>query len=284
MEEHVNAENENNDSSSSDSVPTNGKPSNQGSKPTEQLPSDRMPVENQLKVRAAVGIAANTKQGPVSNEEAGDIIALKAPTVVVTNAFFVDLGLISRSGPGQFNVSDIVREYQQAVEWEQDDPAHKLVSAFKDRWFSHALLSRLKMRDNLSEKQAISAMAEACKAGPKYESQLRNLLKFMELVGLVRVDGGLVSLGPTGSTKRIEDKKHGGDSAGDTGRGNPPPPPPPPSAGTIPADAPFLFLDPSRTKKLTLVLDAGDASLTKSEKERIKQWIDLVFFTTDAEG
>jgi hypothetical protein len=47
----------------------------------------------------------------------------------------------------------------------------------------------------------------------------------------------------------------------------------------IPVDAPFIYVDPAKTKKVVLI--APSASVTQKEFERIKAWFELQFFVED---
>src|SRR5690349_8789461 len=100
------------------------------SKPTHTLPSDRLSCEKQLEALRAFVAAFDAKGGPVTNEEAGAIISMSGLTVVVTNAFFAELGLLGRADAGQFTPGELAKEYQAAYVWKADTAATKLAPAF----------------------------------------------------------------------------------------------------------------------------------------------------------
>ena len=52
-----------------------------------------------------------------------------------------------------------------------------------------------------------------------------------------------------------------------------------PPAEIIPPDAPFIYIDPEKKKKVILVTPTS--SVTKKEFDRIKAWFDLQFFIAD---
>jgi hypothetical protein len=197
---------------------------------------------------------------------------MSGQTVVVTNAFFTDIGLLLRADSGKFNPGQAARDYQAAYDWDSNTAGAKLAPAFRDTWFAKALLPRLKMR-SFTKSEALAFLSEACKASPEYQSRLELILAFLNATGLLSLTGDEVKAGSGGG---------GGPSGGGpSGGGNDEPPKPPPvtSGEIIPPDAPFIYIDPEKKKKVVLV--APDSSVTQKQFNRIKAWFDLQFFITD---
>ena len=244
------------------------------SKPTQVLPSDRLTTEKQLEALRAFVVASEAENGPVTNEQAGKIIARSGLTVVVTNAFFTDIGLLIRSDSGRFTPGQPAKEYQAAYDWDANTAGAKLAPAFRDTWFAKALTPRLKMR-TLTKNEALAFLAEACKASPEYQSRLVMLLEFLNAAGVLSLAGDEIKAATGGPV--------GGSTAGGGGGDDRlPPPPPTPPAQIIPADAPFIYIDPQKTKKVVLVTPTS--AVTQKEFDRIKSWIELQFFITDEGG
>lgn len=242
------------------------------SKPTQVLPSDRVAVDKQLEALRAFVVASDAAGGPVTNDQAGEIINMSGLTVIVTNAFFTDVGLLGRSDTGKFTPTQFAKEYQAAFAWDAHTAGRKLAPAFRETWFAKALTPRLKMR-TLTKNEALALLAEACKANPEYQSRLSMLLEFLNTAGVISVAGDEIRGGSGGSSESS------GGSKGSSGGGEDDPPPPPnkpPVGDTIPADAPFIYIDPEKTKKVVLI--APGWSVTQKEYERIKAWFELQFF------
>ena len=245
------------------------------SKPTHTLPSDRLSCEKQLEALRAFVAASDAKGGPVTNEEAGAVVSMSGMTVVVTNAFFVDVGLLVRSDAGQFTPGQFAKDYQAAYVWDANIAGAKLAPAFRDLWFAKALTPRLQMRP-LTKNEAIAVLAEACKASPEYQERLSMILDFLNSSGVIALAGDEVRLGSSPTSGNISPNKGGG--GGDEGGNGKRPPP----ADVIPPDAPFIYIDPAKKKKVVLL--APDSSVTQKEFARIKAWFDLQFFITDEKG
>ena len=237
------------------------------SKPVKVLPSDRLSLEKQLEVLRAFVVASEAESGaPVTNEQAGKIIGMAAMTVVVVNAFFKDIGLLSRTDSGLFSPSQAAKDYQAAYEWDKTKAGLKLATAFEDKWFAQILTPRLKMR-SLKKADALAVLAEASKCSPEYQPQLEMILNFLSVAGIVSFDGDEIrAAGDVGDRK--QERKNGG--------GSDDPPPPPPKEGIIPDGSPFTYLDPKRQKKVTIVTD--HFVLDKAEMDRLIAWIGLTFF------
>lgn len=245
------------------------------SKPTQVLPSDRLTTDKQLEALRAFVVASEAEGGAVTNDQAGKIVAMSGQTVVVTNAFFTDIGLLIRADSGRFTPSQAAKEYQAAYAWDPSTAGAKLAPAFRDTWFTKALLPRLKMRA-FTKTEAMAFLAEACKASPEYQWRLGMILEFLNAAGLLALAGDEVKAGSGSSVSGPT----GGGTGG--GGGEPPKPPAPPVGEVIPPDAPFIYIDPEKTKKVVLV--APDSSVTQKEFDRIKAWFDLQFFVKDDKG
>lgn len=238
-------------------------------KPTEVLPSDRLAIDKQIDAIRAYAAAVESTGGPVDNKQAASILNLSENSIVVTNPFFVDVGILTRVGNGLFDVTQPVKDYVQALEWGQENPGRKLKSLFTPKWFTKTLLPRLKFKE-MTTQDAVHALSEACGASKAYKTHLERVLFFMEFAGLCRIEGQMIFAVTDGDPVEAAPPLH-----------NLAPPPPVreiPVGDHIPTDAPFLFLDKKRERKVTLI--APD-SLTSSEVNKIKSWLELVLYVEE---
>ena len=236
-------------------------------KPKHTLPSDRLTSERQVEALKAYASQAMVHEGRVTNKQAGDTINLSESTIVVTNAWFTDVGFLERLGNGVFRASDALLKFGHAVEFGSPTAGHALKPLLEGKWFAKALLPYLSMRD-VNRVEAVRILAEACGASKQFEEQLGVLLDFMVYAGLVDEMGGNIRKATTGVFP----------AGGNNSSGAVDLPPVDNSRASdlaIPADAPFMFLDRERKRKVTLV--APD-SLSKAEVEKIKAWLELVLY------
>lgn len=255
------------ESPASEEEPINS-PTSKGVKPSEVLPSDRLALDKHFESITAFVAASESVGGAVTNKQAADVLGIAEASIVVVNSFFTEVGILTRVGAGKFEVSSYAAEYARAVQWGREDAGHKLRPLFENRWFAKTLLPRLRMRPLVID-DAVAALAEACRGTKEYRISLERLLQYMSFVGLCRIDGNTVYPSAENARKPDEDE-----------RKQPPPPPAllEPQGPIIPEDAPFMFLDRKRERKVTLI--APD-SLSLAEVNKIKAWLELVLFVED---
>ncbi len=237
-------------------------------KPTQTLPSDRLGLQRWKDIIKAYVVSVESHGGPVDNKEAAKVLAMSDSSIVVTNAFFCDVGIIIRTSSGRLDVSQEAKNYVQALSWNSDVAGHKLKSLFVDKWFSKALLPLLRIR-SYSMEEACGVIAEAAGGvGPEYKASLQRIIHFLDFVGLCKLEGDTVSEivgGPPGKEDEPAGVKPGGD----------PHVPPADPDKVIPDDAPYLFLDRDRTRKVVLI---GPHDLDQKDVERIYQWMKMTYF------
>lgn len=234
--------------------------------PNEIVPTDRMAPEKYLEVLRAFSAASDSSNGPVDNKTVGSLIGLAESTVLNSNAWLCEIGALVRAGNALFNVSLAARDYAQAYEWKAPDAGEKLKPLLQEKWFSKALLPRLRFKEMTLE-TAAGVLAQACNSSPHYRVNLERVVQFMDVAGLCRIEGTTVHpvLEKNPALQPEKDKITD--------------PPPATNAGpAAPIDAPFLYLDKKRERKVTLL--APD-HLTSTEVNKIKQWLELVVFIED---
>lgn len=240
-------------------------------KPRQTLPSDRLSFERQIDSLKAFASQAMVHDGVVTNKQAGDVVGVAETTIVVTNAFFTEIGLLERIGNGQFRTNSLMSEYAHAIDYQAPSPGHALKPLFEKQWFAKTLLPYLGARD-VSRDEAVRILAQSCGASKKYEGNVRVLLDFMGYVGVVEFLGDLVkksaSANPLFMQQNGDSKSPVADEPDKVASED----------HMIPKDAPFLFLDKKRERKVTLI--APD-SLTSSEVNKIKSWLELVLYVEE---
>jgi len=162
------------------------------SKPTKNLPSDRLVFDKQLSVLRAYAVAAGPERSPVAIADVAKIVSLNPNTISLCNPFFQDVGLIAREG-FKFRPAEAVADYLQAHKWNQDTAATKLRPVIEATWFAKVLLQRLEFRP-LPRAEALQVLAEEARATKDYEDHLEVLLDYLKAVGLIAYDANTVTL------------------------------------------------------------------------------------------
>lgn len=175
-------------------------------KPTKNLPTDRVSKETQFSILRAYAKASEEQgRGAVSNNDVNRFANISASSISTCNPFWNDAGLLVREGIKQRPV-DAVFSYDQAAEWGNDRPASKLAPILATSWFGKPLLARLSLKA-ASVNEALAFLAEECKAPLEYKPQIQLLLDYLETVGLISIDGSLVSKAARGAGDAIEQEK-----------------------------------------------------------------------------
>jgi len=242
-----------------------------GRRPTQVLPTDRVGVDKQLRILAAFATSYLTDKQPVSNEKAGRAVSLSAQTVVTTNPFFIACGLMERVGSGLFKVLEPALVFQRAFSWNQATAPAKLAPVFKEQWFGKALLPIIQIRGSISKTEGVQLLAECCSATPKYNGPLTTLLDMMAAVGVIGMEGETITIGAEGMTTRAPYES-----------AQEPPPQPQaekpveqPHGDVIPSDAPFMYLDKDKQKRVVII---APHVVTKKEFDRITKWLEVQLF------
>jgi len=232
--------------------------------PNKILPNDRLaPGKWQAALRAYAVVYESNGNKPVTNEEAGKIIGMAGTTVVMTNAFFCDLGLLTRQKEeAAFIPSAEVLAYNKAHEWDPETAGEKLRPVFERMWFSEVLVPRLKFRPYDIE-DALAVLAEACDANPDYRDRLVVLIELMACAGVIIRDGDVIK---AAAGSKVAEKPAESVSVA-----------PVVQAPTAPAvdegHAEFTFiLDPKRGRKVVV---HAPHDMSQKEFQRVRKWMEI---------
>jgi hypothetical protein len=233
-------------------------------KPTQTLPSERLSFSKWKEIIQAYVVAAESNGGSVDNDEASKVVKMAPTSIVVTNAFFVDVGILSRSaGTGRFEVANEAKEYVQAIQWDSETAGQKLKPLFAKQWFSNSLLPLLKLR-NYSMDEACTVLAEAAGGISKdYLPNLQRIVHFLDFVGLCKLEGNVLSAVNGGVLPEKPADK-----------------PAKTADEELPEDmiSESFFLDKARTRKVTVT---GPRDLSDQEISRISRWLKIIHFIED---
>ncbi len=251
-----------------------------GENKTQILPTDRISFDKQIAIARAFAAGYQHNDGrPVSNDEAGAIVtpALKGGTVVLTNPFFADIGLISRSDKGGFIPGQELIAYNSGCAWGEDVAREKLRPLFERTWFYRCLAARLQLAPQPIP-SCIAILAEESGATKEHEARLNNLLGYLQFAGVVNVADGKVTLpnvkpfipaAPLAPLLPLNLKPHIND---------------------LPAGTPekfsnqeenSIFLDKDKTKRVTLNCPLF---LSQAEYARICNWIKATWIIEEDEN
>lgn len=233
------------------------------------LPTSRIPFKKQLEIISAIPIAFDKHAGPVGFKEVGEVMGLAEATLLQASAFFGDVGLIKRVEGGKFIPANELQEYGRIRGFSVEKAWLKLGSLFEKSWFGQELLPRLRLKE-INETDAVHCLAEASLAEKEHQENLEMCILFLERVGLLGRDAGVLKLGAN-NTDGAASKEAIPASA-------PPATPPPPT------DSSEIEIEGLEKHSLTLDHKAGrkvvifaPPTLRANELARLQQWLGFQF-------
>lgn len=159
-------------------------------RPSKQLPTDRIGFAKQLDLLRAYAAASGPTNRAVSLNDVAGIANMAASTISLASPFFTDVGLIQRTDAGFLPSAEVIN-FSRAYEWNPDTASHKLAPLFSQGWFATALIPKVTF-SSISDAEAIERLAEAATAGPDYEGQLSTIIDYLAAAGLVLREAGQV--------------------------------------------------------------------------------------------
>ncbi|HEU0046920.1 MAG TPA: hypothetical protein VFQ43_04840 [Nitrososphaera sp.] len=242
------------------------------------LPTDRLTVEKQIELLRAFAVVYEANGGkPVKNEDAGNAVtpAKAGATVILTNAFFVDIGLLKRGDNGGFEPSADLIAYNNACQWGEETAKEKLRPVFEGAWFCRCLVPRLRLATQ-TEANCLAILAEESGAQKEHGYRLQNLIGFLEFVGILRSSDGKITLLPSKQTAPVQTPEI---------KNSPQFPPDVSPSAKMPAPRFFgggehepevhtfvLPLDKENKRKITVT---APLDVTAKEVQRIAKWLEV---------
>jgi hypothetical protein len=158
------------------------------------LPTDRLKFPMQVAALKAIAVASNYGERGVSADDLAPRIGVSAATAGLNNAFFLEAGVIVRERKGHYLPTDATSEFARRSTFNETEAAALLADAFKETWYFREVAQQLGMGPT-SHEQMTQVLAHAAGASKAHETQLTNVLLWLEYVGLILLFDGKVQLG-----------------------------------------------------------------------------------------
>jgi hypothetical protein len=158
------------------------------------LPTDRLKFEMQVSALKAIAVASNYGERGVSGEDIAPRIGVSPASAALNNIFFLEAGLIVRERKGHYLPTEATCEFARKSTFNETEAAALLAASFKDTWYYREVAQQLAMGPTTHE-QMTRVLAHAAGASKDHETQLTNVLQWLEFVGLILLFDGQVQLG-----------------------------------------------------------------------------------------
>lgn len=178
-------------------------------RPKYPVPTDRM--KHSSAVDALRAFCALSKGGTesVTTAQLASNLGLSPVTAGLNNVFFASLGLLEQAGKGSYKPTELALAFYRKYTFDRAEAPPILAPAFRDQWFFEAVKHRLDVKPESTKSQVIEVLAAAAGTDASYSVQYGQLLEWLEYVGLIKIDNGVVRVLEAGtvSVKPVNDGK-----------------------------------------------------------------------------
>jgi hypothetical protein len=182
-------------------TPTDGGGSGDASRPQARqraakgLPTDRIKMERQYDILATIGRLSSSRNSINADNLAravgGGIVAT---TVMLSNRFFADAGWITIPAKGQYAATEPLVQYARRLVTDTPDRAVlELHDPVRQSWFWQELES-LFTDGKARVSDAETMLMRAAEASPGHLPMIRNLIAWLEHIGMVTVDDQFIAV------------------------------------------------------------------------------------------
>jgi hypothetical protein len=237
---------------------------------TEVIPTNRLTLPKQVEIIRAYAAAYDPLKGPVGIEEVMKYVGMAAATVSQTNAFLQEVGILRKDGRRFIPASEVMA-MNRLYEVNKEKALSKLAPLFEKTWFGELVIPKLKFRP-MAEEELVHQLFEAATAEAQHLQQVRMLIDYLILVGLVERDG---------ANLKIKNGAHEDTPAPSPGAVAPMAPVAEPAAVATASEPPpaVLLLNAEGTRRVTV---KAPATITPAELARIRSWLEFQLIVEEA--
>lgn len=191
---------------------------------TRPLPTDRLKFDAHKQALKAIAISSEFGKQTVGSDAIARALSVAETTAGLNNAFFVDSGLITKEGRGQYRPTEPTNAFARKHSFSDAEAGLLLADTLKKTWYFKAVAQRLQIGP-ATKPQIIEALAHGAGATAERQSQLDGLLDWLSYAGLVRFEGSAIVIPaaapspppPGGGGANVDEDPPGG--PGDDGAG-----------------------------------------------------------------
>ena len=232
---------------------------------TKVIPTNRLTLPKQVEIIRAYGAAFDNSKEPVGIEEVMKYVGMAAATVSQTNAFLQELGLVRKDGRRFIPASEVMA-MNRLYDVSKEKALNKLAPLFERSWFGAIVIPKLKFR-SMSEEDMVHQLFEEATAEPQHLQQIRMLIDYLVLVGLVERAGADLKI-KNGVTEEAHPPAAAAGAVASV------PPAVESGAVTTTSEPPpaVLLLNADGTRRVTV---KAPPTITKAELARIRSWLEF---------
>ena len=163
-------------------------------RPIKSLPTDRLSFEKQVLLLRCYAVASGAENKAVSISDLASLSKLNPTSAGLNNTFLAEAGAIVKAGTSYQPATEVI-SFERAYQFDSEKAGHKLAPIFRRAWFGSAILRKVALGP-ITEQDAITELADVARATTEHSSQLRLLLEYLSVAGLIERDAnGVVRAG-----------------------------------------------------------------------------------------
>jgi hypothetical protein len=161
---------------------------------TKGLPTDRIKMERQYDILAAIGRISSPRNSINAESLARTVGGGIAPaTVMLSNTFFADANLITIPAKGRYAATDALAKYARRLDTDTPDrAAQELHEPIRRSWFWQ-VLEPLFVNGKIRVSDAENVLLDAAEASPSHLPMIRNMITWLEHIGMITVDDQFIT-------------------------------------------------------------------------------------------
>jgi hypothetical protein len=236
---------------------------------TQVIPTNRLTLPKQIEIIRAYGAAYESGGGAVGIEDVTKFVGMAPATVSQTNAFLQETGIVRKDGR-RFVPAAEVQAMNRLYEVNKEKALSKLGPLMEKSWFGRLVLPKLKFRP-MPEEDVVHELFEAATAEAQHLPQIRMLVDYLVITGVVERDGGLLRLknGYASETVAPAEPMAAVATAAPPATSAPALAEPPPAV---------LLLNADGSRRVTVM---APPTIKWDELERIKKWLEFQLIVED---
>jgi hypothetical protein len=159
------------------------------------LPTDRIKMDRQYEILAALGRRSSARD-PINADSLARMVGggIAPTTVMLSNNYFADAGWITNPAKGQYAATDALVRYARRLDTDTPERAAlELHEPVRRSWFwqvldEHFINGKMRVSD------AENMLMDAAEASPGHLPSIRNLITWLEHIGMITVDGQFIAV------------------------------------------------------------------------------------------
>jgi hypothetical protein len=152
-----------------------------------------MKFEVQKQALSTIAILSAGEQG-VSAADMAASMDVVASTAGLSNAFFLESGLIERAGKGRYKSTEAANDFARRFSFDQDQAGASLKSTLSETWYYKAVEQHLRGFGATPKEKLIELLAYKAETTKDYRVQLGALLAWLEYAELIAFNDGQYQL------------------------------------------------------------------------------------------